>query len=73
MTESLTDNSTLLAETYTGKVKYARCDICGIEGEYGKDIVDTGTIDTAGHDTVKPMCRDIRGCLKRLEDTICRR
>jgi len=53
---------------YAPELDLATCSVCGITGIYGQDIVDTGCIDSVGHDTVKPMCRDIERCCERLSE-----
>jgi len=42
-----------------------RCSYCGIEGEYGKDIVDIDHLDRLGKSTLRPFCLDLEACLDR--------
>ena len=44
----------------------ARCHFCGLEGEYGKEVVDEDYHDRiTGRDTTVCGCRDINACLTR--------
>jgi hypothetical protein len=51
----------------------ARCVICGFEGEYGVEVIETDTVDSLGHDTTKPMCRKVKDCLDRHEASLIRK
>ena len=52
------------------EVELARCYICGFEGEYGVEVVETGCIDTAGIDITRPMCKDYEACNRRFIEAI---
>ena len=64
--------STITAQTgsYPGKKDIARCVICGFEGEYGVEVIETDIVDSLGHDTTKPMCRKVKDCLDRHEASL---
>jgi len=52
----------------TSSDKKARCSICGFEGKFGTEVVETGcrTVND-GRDITRPRCKDIVACMKRTD------
>ncbi len=50
----------------TAEAELARCYLCGFEGVYGIEVVETDFPDSTGRDTTKPMCKDVEACYKRI-------
>ena len=44
-------------------VDLCRCQVCGYEGEYQVDVVDTGCLTIDGHDSLMLACKDVSACL----------
>ncbi len=42
-----------------------RCAMCGHQGVFDKDIVDTDYVDSTGWDSVRLECRDVEICITR--------
>ena len=60
-----------LAKEDSMEVDLARCYICGFEGEYRVEVVETDYYDPISKiDTTRPMCKDLEACNRRFIEAI---